>query len=203
MALDRSEPNAMTRAKARQNLQVATVNVALERRLITLDPAPFKTSNFEFELAGLPILARVRDAGFDEVSVHAMVAPSKLGRNFIGVGLLHWRRTLCAAYVTGCLERRDGKYLQTSVLYNGTKDVTKVLSELVVVPNGFGVKPTKDGYDFHRVPENIGTSQRVRHQCRRPICRSVPSLSRSGCHHRATILMLRRCKNTGTIIRTS
>ena len=33
---------------------MATVNVALERQLITLDCQPFKAARFEFELAGLP-----------------------------------------------------------------------------------------------------------------------------------------------------
>src|SRR5262245_53353782 len=29
------------------------------------------------------------------------------------------------------------------------------LSDLTVVPNGFGVRPTKDGYDFHREFEQV------------------------------------------------
>jgi hypothetical protein len=46
---------------------VATVNVALERQLITLDCQPFKAARFEFELAGLPVLAHVSDSSSDEV----------------------------------------------------------------------------------------------------------------------------------------
>ena len=36
---------------------VATVNVAPERQLITLDCQTFRVARFEFELAGLPVLA--------------------------------------------------------------------------------------------------------------------------------------------------
>ena len=46
---------------------MATVNVALERQLITLDCQPFKAARFEFELAGMPVLAHVSDGSFDEV----------------------------------------------------------------------------------------------------------------------------------------
>ena len=52
-----SRPPTSIRGKARQNLLVATVNVAVERQLITLDCQPFKAARFEFELAGLPVLA--------------------------------------------------------------------------------------------------------------------------------------------------
>jgi hypothetical protein len=45
-----------TREKARENLQVAAVNAALEQQLITLECAPVETAKFEFELAGLPVL---------------------------------------------------------------------------------------------------------------------------------------------------
>src|SRR5262245_28313344 len=83
-----------TRAKARLNLQVATVNVALERQLITLDPAPVEAANFEFELAGLPVRARLHDAGFEEVGFHVMVAPTEGGRESPVAGYLHWPRKL-------------------------------------------------------------------------------------------------------------
>lgn len=62
-----SRPPTSIRGTARQNLLVATVNVALERQLITLDCQPFQAARFEFELAGLPVLAHVSDGSFDEV----------------------------------------------------------------------------------------------------------------------------------------
>ena len=57
-----SRPPTSIRGTARQNLLVATVNVALERQLITLDCQPFKAARFEFKLAGLPVLAHVSDS---------------------------------------------------------------------------------------------------------------------------------------------
>jgi hypothetical protein len=144
-----------TREKARQNLQVAAVNAALEQQLITLECAPVETAKFEFELTGLPVLVCLHDAGFDEVGFYVMVAPTELGRKLHGAGGLHWRRELCAAYAFYWLERRTGKYLQSSVNYNGTKAVTEALSDLRIVPNGFGTKPTKDGYDWFKECEHV------------------------------------------------
>ena len=81
-----------TRARARQNLQAATVNAALERGLITLECEPVEPATFAFELAGLPVLAHVHEAGFDEVSVKAIVAPTRLGREFIACAIHHEHR---------------------------------------------------------------------------------------------------------------
>lgn len=71
------------RAIARQNLLVATINTALERQLITLECKPFESTTFEFELAGMPVIARVHDISFDEISVKAVVCPTELGRKHI------------------------------------------------------------------------------------------------------------------------
>jgi hypothetical protein len=57
--------------------------------------------------------------------------------------------------VWGDLERRTGKYLQTVGNYHGRRDITEKLSGLTIVPNGFGVEPTKDGYDFRREIERV------------------------------------------------
>ena len=76
-----------TRDAARQNLQVTAVNTALSAKLITLDCTPVADAKFEFELAGLPVVATVHDAGFDEVSVRIIVAPTELGRKLVGAAL--------------------------------------------------------------------------------------------------------------------
>jgi hypothetical protein len=144
-----------TRAKARQNLLVASINTALERGLITLECEPFESATFEFELAGLPVIARVHDIGFDEVSVKTIVNPTKLGRKYTSCTIWHEFRKFGVACASGDLERRTGKYLQTVGSYHGAKDVTPLLSNLTIVPNGFGTKPTKDGYDFHKEYESV------------------------------------------------
>jgi hypothetical protein len=86
-----------TREKARQNLQVAAVNAALEQQLLTLECAPVETAKFEFALAGLPVLVCLHDAGFDEVGFYVMVAATELGRK------LHrrWRTLLASRTVCG------------------------------------------------------------------------------------------------------
>jgi hypothetical protein len=137
------------RNQARQNLQVAAVNAALERQLITLDCTPVATATFEFELGGLPVLAQVHDAGFDEVHVNVIVAPTALARQWPTAPVHHQFQRFGAATTFGCLERRDGKYLQTSTSYHGTKTVTQKLSKLSIAPNGFGPHPSKGGYDFY------------------------------------------------------
>jgi hypothetical protein len=141
--------------KARQNLVVATVNAALERRLITLDCQPIEDTTFEFELAGLPVLASVTDIGFGEVSVKALVAPTELGRRFVKTALFHGHRRFGAATGWGVLERQTGGCLQTIGSYRGAKAVTGKLSELTIVPYGFGLELTRGGYYFRREHEAV------------------------------------------------
>jgi hypothetical protein len=68
-----NKPPASVRRRAWQNLLMATVNAALGRRLITLDRQPFDDTSFEFEPAGLPVLAHVRGTGVGEVKIDAIV----------------------------------------------------------------------------------------------------------------------------------
>jgi hypothetical protein len=142
---------------ARQNLLVAAVNEALTRQLITLECVPFAPAAFEFTLGGYLIAAHVRDAGFDEVSVHVTAAPTEEGRRLISCALLHGRdrSRFGEATTFDWLERRTGKYLQSGVTYHGAKEITKALAALRVEPLGFGVEPTKGGYDFHREFESV------------------------------------------------
>jgi hypothetical protein len=137
------------RAMAGQNLIVASVNTALTRRLIALECELATQAKFEFTLDGRPVIAYVNDAGFDEVSVHAICCPTELGREFIRCEILHGRREYGEAVTFGWLERRSGKHLQSGVIYHGTKEITAALGALVVEPLGFGTKPVKGGYDWH------------------------------------------------------
>ena len=70
-------------------------NQAHQRRArtpITLDCRPIEAAIFEFELAGLPVLASVTDIGSGEISVKALVAPTELGRSFVKTALFHGHR---------------------------------------------------------------------------------------------------------------
>ena len=154
------------RDKARQNLIVRAINVVLERRLMALDRHPIEDTTFAFELLGLPVIASVCDIGFDEVSVKAIICPTTLGRKFVGCLIWPGFRRFGAAAAWGVLERRTGKYLQTTGNYHGAKAVTGKLSELAIVPHGFGLEPTADGYDFHRECEAVFGPPRSRYSHR-------------------------------------
>jgi hypothetical protein len=153
------------RNQARRNLVVAAINVALERRLITLDCRPIEAAIFEFELAGLPVLASVTDIGSGEVSVKALVAPTGLGRRFAKTALFHGNRRFGAATAWGVLERQTGKYLQTTGNYHGAKAVTGKLNGVTIAPNGFGLKLTMDGGYYRREHEAV-SGRRSSHHAR-------------------------------------
>jgi hypothetical protein len=108
------------RSRARQNLLVAAVNTPLERRLITLEREPVTQAAFEFLIAGEPVIASVRDAGFDEVSIKVMVRPTALGRKFAQSVIFSQWRKFAEARTYAWLERRTGRYLQTTGEYHGT-----------------------------------------------------------------------------------
>ena len=81
------------RQLARQNLLVATVNAALEQKLITLQCEPVASAVFTFRIGPYEVIAHVNDAGFDEVAIRATVAPTELGRRFVQCTARHeWRR---------------------------------------------------------------------------------------------------------------
>jgi hypothetical protein len=138
------------RSKAKQNLLVAAVNAALEQELITLQCSPVVSAQFNFVIAGFSAVGYVSDAGFDEVFVNTIVCPTELGWQDVSRTISHKFQKFGAATAFAWLERRTGKYLQSTYNYHGTKAVTNKLSELTIAPCGYGTKPTKDGYDFHK-----------------------------------------------------
>jgi hypothetical protein len=144
-----------SRTKARQNLLVASVNTALERGLITLECEPVTSTKFEFNIGPHPVIAYVSDAGFDEVSIHATVNPTELGRRMVSCAVWHGWRRFGEATTFAWLERHSGKYLQSGVEYHGTKAITAYLGTLTITPLGFDTKPTKTGYDFHKEYESV------------------------------------------------
>ena len=93
--------------------------------------------------------------GFDEISTKAIACPTDLGWKFIGCVIWHGYRRFGAATAWGDLERRTGKYFQTVGNYHGANSVARTLGGMTVAPNGFGTRPTRDGYDFHRECEAV------------------------------------------------
>jgi hypothetical protein len=113
-----------TRTIAKQNLLVASVNAALERHLLTLECEPVASAVFEFNIGPYPVIAALDDAGFDEVAIKAIVCPTELGRRMVQCAIFHGWQRFGEATTFAWLERRTGKYLQSSVNYHGTKAVT-------------------------------------------------------------------------------
>jgi hypothetical protein len=95
------------------------------------------------------------DVGFDEVNIHAIVNPTELGRRMVQCAIFHGWQRFGEATTFAWLERRSGKYLQSNPDYHGTKAVTAYLGGLAITPLGFGTKPTKTGYDFHKEYESV------------------------------------------------
>jgi hypothetical protein len=101
------------------------------------------------------VKAYVNDAGFDEVRVEAVVCPTTDNPNYVWRFVDYGWRKRGSAMARGWLERYTGKYLQTGYCWHGTKEMTKSLAALTVKPAGFGLKPTKNGYDFHKECESV------------------------------------------------
>lgn len=129
------------RAKARQNLQVATVNTALERKLMSLEPEPEPSATFEFMLGELPVIAHVIPTSEGaEVLCQAIVCPTELGRRCAGSTIFHEWRRFGTAVTNFWLESLAGKHLQPQsyYTYRGSHEVSAILGRLAIEPNGFG-----------------------------------------------------------------
>lgn len=114
-------------SRAWRNLMVATINTAIERRLIGLregeDYWPGKKKDrheehwassgiiVDFDLDGMPAAAHLDDAGCGEISIHCALYPKK-DHAFIRAGNAGFSAGDAFAY--GLLERREGAWLQRS-----------------------------------------------------------------------------------------
>lgn len=143
------------RNRVRRNLHVAAINEGLHHGLFTLAPGPVDATPFEFTLAGLPVLAHARDWGCDEVVLRIAVCPTAKGREFIRCVVLSEHKLFAKAWTECTLERRIGCYIQTSRMLYCANDVRASLAAIEVEPMGFGLKPTKRGYDFHKECESV------------------------------------------------
>lgn len=115
--------------KAWRNVMVATVNAALEQKLVTLLPddnrwpgyvhQPLNGRNegvvFDFHVKGITAIGYVNDAGFGELSVHGALWPTADAEFWIrAAGLSRPGFHAGKVVVQGWLERKDGAWLQRS-----------------------------------------------------------------------------------------
>jgi hypothetical protein len=118
------------RAQAWQNLLAITLKVAVARGLVTLSGAPFENAVFEFEVAGLPVVGCISDAGYDELSVHAIVDPTELGRSWACVAIFHQRPRFGAAIALGWFNLKCGRFLRLSGGFHASNAIMPQLAGL-------------------------------------------------------------------------
>jgi hypothetical protein len=138
------------RNKAWRNLMVASINAGLQLRKFGLQPEEdFEVSErqdgrerprpgfYEFKLEGLPVLAYVEEAGFEELSIYAMVKPTAKARKDI---LWEHNDSSAGAVWARCwFERRTGAWIQSSTGYfRCQRPYLDLLSGLDIEPQGFG-----------------------------------------------------------------
>lgn len=140
------------RNKAWRNMMVATVNAGLEKKLFTLEPGGNFWPEFEpgdgksgpnagtgahyytFDFpGGIPVRAYVKDAGYDELSIHVALWPTGKFMGCINTGFLAGE-----AYANGWLERRSGLYLQDTRFFTCRKHLVHEIANINIEPNGYG-----------------------------------------------------------------
>ncbi|WP_372784998.1 hypothetical protein [Phenylobacterium sp.] len=109
------------RARAWRNVMVGAINAGIARRLFTVVAGDNRWPNgkdrqtsegvrFEFDLDGIPAVAWVDNAGWDELSVHVALWPTADCAEWINAsnaGFLAGE-----VFAQGWLERQDGAWLQ-------------------------------------------------------------------------------------------
>lgn len=126
------------RQKAWRNLMVCAVNAALHQKLFTLHPGDNRFEEpvgyFFFKLPnGMPVKAKISDAGFDEIEIHAAVNPKE--RFVDAAGGLDCGDAVGMTWV----ERRRGVWMQSSMTpFSCRRGLLNDLAEMNVEPNGFG-----------------------------------------------------------------
>jgi hypothetical protein len=97
---------------------------------------------FAFEVNGIPARGHIADAGWDELSVKAVLWPNDHGRfdRMCGCMFLTPRRSLGDCYAYGWLERRKGRWLQESkgpASITCKRDLLPAVAMICVKPKGY------------------------------------------------------------------
>ena len=150
----RPKPNSV-RARAWRHTMMAAINAGLEQGLFGLRPGQNYWSDavdkdsgrtsgrdhgghtFEFSVAGVPGLAWVGDAGFDELVIHSVLWPNEEARKWIFCGNAH-DAPIGGTVAVGWFERREGCYLQPSTsLFRCRSAYRPLAAALDVTPKGY------------------------------------------------------------------
>lgn len=134
--------------KVWRNLMVAAINAGLQQKLFGLRPGDNRWLGhdnqqrdafvFSFDFPdGTPALGSVRDAGHDELSIHAVLEPTADGARWIKCSNAGF--SAGNAFASGWLERRRGAWLQTNIdSFRCRRHVTEKAAAIEITPRGFG-----------------------------------------------------------------
>lgn len=149
----RTKYGKSVRLRAWRNMLIAGINAAIDRRLFTIRPGdnrwpghePDKFGRrephvFEFEIAGIPALCSVNDAGYDELAIHVSLWPTPDGERWVRAAMAGFLAG--DAYASGWLERRDGAWLQVSSQrlrdqFSCRRDRLDQIAAIQVQPKGY------------------------------------------------------------------
>ncbi len=142
------------RKKAWRNVITAGINAGLEQKLFTLQPggnfwpgyqpsagrsrpnAGTGAHRYTFDFpGGIPVQVYVKDAGYDELSVHVALWPTGQFIESPNAGFLAGE-----VYAVGWLERRSGLYLQQPRFFNCRKHRLHEIADINIKPEGYGNK---------------------------------------------------------------
>ena len=126
-----------------RNLMVAAINAGIEQHAFELDgtspegPRHAPDLVYEFTFCGLPALACATDVGFDELGIYAALLPTRRGRAWIVYNDAGFHAG--EAFAVGWLERRAGKWLQSSgPTLSCRKRLLDLVANAVIEPVGYG-----------------------------------------------------------------
>ena len=129
------------RLPAWRNLMVAGINAGLEQGVFDLEETANASESegriYRFAFAGLPAMAYARDIGYGELSIHVAVNPTGRCEKFIAASNAGF--VAGDGYASGWLERRKGKWLQTTDKPCGAfrRDLLPLLAAARIEPAGY------------------------------------------------------------------
>jgi hypothetical protein len=132
------------RRHAWRNLMVAAINAGLDQHVFELDGTSPDgrwrdpdLAVYEFSFCGLPALGCASDVGFDELIIQAALLPTRQRRDWVRFDDAGFRAG--ATFAVGWLERREGKWLQTSSgrIFCCRVRLLDLLTNAVIEPAGY------------------------------------------------------------------
>lgn len=128
------------RYRARRNALVSAINAGLENELFTLEDSEQKVDQvYQHLIGGISAVTYVHSIGFGELSFHVAIQPTPECMKLIRGAFAGFHAG--EGWVTGWLERKEGKWIQTSTSGKNTTRIRKTLvSRLAAVsvePNGY------------------------------------------------------------------